>query len=65
MHYHKRINILKHTVKKGEKKFFIINAWHQIEGKKENILGPKEYKTGRGSYKKLPKSLEQKSNILR
>ena len=48
MHYHKRLKILNtYSLERRGGHFFIFNAWQQIEGKKENILGLETGKVGR------------------
>ena len=40
MDYHKILEVLKtYSLERKRERFFIINAWQKIEGKKENILG--------------------------
>ena len=40
MHYHERLKILNtYSLERRRERFFILNAWQQIEDKKENILG--------------------------
>ena len=36
-----------YSLERRRERFFIINAWQQIEGKKENILGLKTGNVGR------------------
>ena len=48
MDYHKRLEILNtYSLERKKERFFIINVWQQIEGKKENILGLETVKIGR------------------
>ena len=48
MHYHERLKILNtYSLERSKERFFILNAWQHIEGKKENILGLETGKIGR------------------
>ena len=46
--YHERLRILKlYSLERRRERFLIINAWQQIEGKKENVLKLETGKVGR------------------
>ena len=64
MHYHKRVKILNtYSLERKREHFFISNAWQQIEGKKENILGLKTGKIWRRRCIKsatIPTALSEK-----
>ena len=48
MDYHERLKILKtYSLESSRERFLIINAWQQIEGKKENVLDLEMGKKGR------------------
>merc|ERR1711895_231501 len=48
MDYHEILKILNtYSLERRRERFLIINAWQQIEGKKENVLGLEKGKTGR------------------
>ena len=48
MDYHERLKTLNtYSLVRRRERFLIQNAWQQIEGKKENILGLKMDKIGR------------------
>ena len=54
MDYHERLKILNtYSLERRRERFLIINAWQQIEGKKENVLGLETGKTGRWRCIKL------------
>ena len=46
MDYHERLKILNTYSLERRECFFILNAWQQIEGKKENTLGFETGKVG-------------------
>ena len=48
MDYHERLKTLNtYSLERRRERFLIQNAWQQIEGKKENILGLEFGKVGR------------------
>ena len=48
MDYHERLKTLNtYSLERRRERFLIQNAWQQIEGKKENILGLETGKVGR------------------
>ena len=53
--YHERLRILKlYSLERRRERFLIINAWQQIEGKKENVLKLETGKVGRRRCLKSP-----------
>ena len=65
LNYHERLNKMKlYSLERRRERFMIINAWRQIEGHTENILGL-ETKTDRNGRRILPSKLLTKANASR
>ena len=63
MDYHERLKTLNtYSLERRRERFFILNAWQQIKGKKENVLGLVTGKVGRWRYIKsatIPTALSE------
>ena len=65
LNYHERLDKMKlYSLERRRERFMIINAWRQIEGHTENILGL-ETKTDRNGRRILPSKLLTKANASR
>ena len=66
--YHERLRILKlYSLERRRERFLIINAWQQIEGKKENVLKLETGKVGRRRCLKssiIPTSINDKYRTI-